>query len=200
MKPDYDAMKKKDNELKRLALSKIPDDSSTDKNLLIDRLFDSYVQISAPMNPPIEIRMITMDSMGRDGARSRKPGNIILNLRKLLQIVPDITITAAGVTGPTWLLPFIALHIWNKLWTGSKVDLDQKHAVTICALWKNRNNENKISEEAGFEKANLIFQQLKLPVLSKSEYTQIINDFLYLNCIEIEEGIIWLREWVRVSY
>lgn len=199
MKPDYKALEKKKTELRNIALSQIPE-TATNRSSLVDKLFDSYIQLSPPKEPPLVSEMITVSSMGRRGGRSRKPGNIILNLGKLIQIVPDITITAAGVAGPTWLLPFIALHIWNKLWTNSKVDLDQKHAMIIYALWKNRNSENKIHEEAGYEKANSVFHKLELPDLSKSEYTQIINNLLDLECIEIEEGIIWLREWVRTTY
>ena len=201
MRADHEAMKQKHDQIRRVALSKVPEAAVSDRSAIVDKLFKSYIQLSAPMYPDVEIsEWITIESMGRDGGRSRKPGNIILNWRKLIQFVPDLTITAAGLAGPTWLLPFIDLHIWNKLCAGSKVDLDQKHAVTIYALWRNRNNERKISEEAGFEKTNSILRELKLEELSKSEYTKIINDLLDMDCIEIEEGIIWLREWVRTTY
>jgi hypothetical protein len=156
MEPDYKALEEKKTELRNLSLSQIPETVSN-RSSLVDKLFDSYIQLSPPKEPPLEMEWITLSSMGRGGGRSRKPGNIILNLRRLIQIVPDITITAAGVAGPSWLLPFIALHIWNKLWANSKVDLDQRHAVTIYALWKNRNSENKIPEEVGYEKTNSFF-------------------------------------------
>ena len=199
---DHKEMMEKNDELRRLGLSKFPDTAVTDKDAIVDQLFDSCIQLSAPMypKPTMSSRLIKLNSMGQNGGKSRKPGNIILNWRKLIQIVPDGTIIAAGATGPTWLLPFIALHIWNKLYTGSKIDLDQKHAVTIYALWMNRNKERRITEEIGFQKTNSTLHELKLKELSKSEYTKIINDLLDMDCIEIEGGIIWLREWVKITY
>jgi len=71
--------------------------------------------------------MITLRSFGDEGGTSRKPGNIFLNWRKLMDIVPDAAIATAG-------------------------------------------------------------------------YNKAINRLLAMECIEIDNGIISLREWVRVSY
>ena len=202
MEPDQEALEQKKSELRKLTLSCMPEDV-LDKEAMVDKLFDSYVQHSPPLQaaPSVRVHLITMSPFGRGGGISRKPGNIYLNWRNLIQLITDIAITAHGVTtGRTWVLPFIALHVWNTLWSKARVDFDQKDAMTIHALWKNRNSENKITEAAGLEKTNASLHEMKMDQLSKSEYTKIINRFLDLDCIEIEDGIIWLRESVKITY
>jgi hypothetical protein len=79
---------------------------------------------------------------------SRKPGNIVMNWRKLIDVTPDVTIAAAGATGgPAWLLPFIGLYIWNKLWCGAKVEFSKSEAIVILALWKNRDARKKMKKK-----------------------------------------------------
>jgi hypothetical protein len=145
--------------------------------------------------------MITLGSFGDEGGTSRKPGNIFLNWRKLMDIVPDATIAAAGaMTSPAWLLPLIGLYVWNKLWRGAEEELTNVEACTICALWKNKDSRNRISEDDGFTATNTLRAHHGLPQLTRVEYNKASNRLLAMDCIELSNGIIWLREWVRVSY
>ena len=203
MEPDYRALEKKEIELKDLAIKLCSNQiSDQPKNIdkYIDKLFGSVIQLSPPLEPPLVMECILLSSMGSRGGRSRKPGNIKLNFGNLVELVPDIALTAAGAAGSSWLLPFAALSIWNKLWSKANIELSQKHAVTIYALWKNRNHENKISEESGYKKAVSIFEALEIAAPSNREYTNIISDLSDMKCIELEGGIIWLREWVKTTY
>ena len=120
---------------------------------------------------------------------------------KLMDLVPDVTIAAVGAaTSPPWLLPFIGLYVWNKLWCSSREELSETEATIIYALWKHRNGEDKISEDEGFDRTNATRETTGLQRLNRREFDLSVNRLVQMECIEIEEGIIWLREWVRIEY
>jgi len=89
----------------------------------IYQLIDSFITITPPQNPPLLVHYITIARLGQAGGESRKPGNIILNWKRLFELVPDITIAGAGATEAQWLIPFAALYIWMKLWNVTSVNL-----------------------------------------------------------------------------
>lgn len=161
----------------------------------------AFARLTSPVEPEPVIKMITLGDFGDEGGTSRKPGNIFLNWRKLMDIVPDATIAGAGaIASPTWLLPLIALYVWNKLWRGAEEELTNVEACIMYALWKNKDGRSKITEEDGFAKTNALRTQHALPELANTEYNKAINQLLKMGCIEMSSGVIWLREWVRVSY
>lgn len=41
---------------------------------------------------------------------------------------------------------------------------------------------------------------MRLVVLTEAEYQRAVNRLVEMKCIELDDGIIWLREWVRVKY
>lgn len=200
MEYDYEALEQKKAELLRLAQQAIRAHTETAGDTA-ESVVDSFIRLTPPTKPEMVIEMITMDSLGRGGGRSRKPGNIYLNWRKLIDTIPDVTIAAVGgATAPGWLLPLIGLYVWNKLWCNSEEELTEVEATAICALWKNKNSDNRISEDDGYEKTNAHRKEMGLPLLSRSQFDAAMNRLLRMECIEIEEGIIWLREWVRKVY
>lgn len=200
MEYDYDALNKKKGELLRLAQQAIPAKIGAAGNSA-ESLVQSFIRLTPPTEPEIEIGFITMDSDGRGGGKSRKPGNIFLNWRKLFEIIPDVTIASmGGATAPGWLLPLIGLDVWNKLWCNAAEEISEVEATTIHALWKNRNSRKRISEDDGYVKTDILRNDMGLPSLSRSEFDVAVNRLLRMRCVKIEEGIIWLREWVRTSY
>ena len=165
------------------------------------RAAQAFARLTPPTLPEVTFERITLESLGRDGGSSRKPGNIFLHWQKLMALVPDATIAVAGaVTAPAWLLPFIGLYVWNKLWCSAKEELSEAEATTILALWKNKDASNRISCEDGYKKTNLQRHAMHLPELSWSAYNDVINRLLRMECIKMTDGVIWLREWVCISY
>jgi hypothetical protein len=153
------------------------------------------------MEPEPVIELVTVYSSRSPRGRSRKPGNILLNWRKLIDVVPDATLAGVGATAnPQWTIPLVGLYIWNKFWRGAEEELSDVEATVILALWKGRNSENKIGEDEGFVKTNEFRSTSSLPTLSRDDYTAAINRLLIMKCIEISDGIIWLREWVNIRY
>ena len=90
--------------------------------------------------------------------------------------------------------------MWNKIWRGSVEEFTDSEAVAVLALWKNRTEENKISEVDGFSKTNEIRASYSLPPLTNGQFATVIDRLVQIRCIELKDGTIWLREGVRVKY
>jgi len=199
MEYDYEAQKLKLAEIAAIANTALATVSCSDSNIA-EAAVSVFTRLTPPAKPELRFELITLSSLARRG-ESRKLGNIYLNWKKLCDLVPDVTIAAAGTaTAPAWLLPFIGLYVWNKLWCGAKEELTVDEATIILALWKNRDGRNKIPDEVGFEKTNAIRDQLGMPPLNRTAYELAIGRLLRMECIEMNDGVIWMREWVRITY
>ncbi|MGY2963139.1 hypothetical protein ACVWZP_004088 [Pseudomonas sp. TE36184] len=165
------------------------------------RALDAFTMLSPPVESEQYIQYIAVGSSRGSGGSSRKPGNLLLNWKKLMDIIPDISIASAGVAGSqTWLAALIGLYVWNKVWRGAEEPLSDIEATTILALWKSKDARRRISEEMGLEKTNEWRQILSLPPLTTDQYREVINRLLKMQCIKMDNGIIWLCEWVKVGY
>jgi hypothetical protein len=169
------------------------------------RLVDAFASVTPPQEPEVTIGLITISSLyDAPKASSRKPGNVLLNWRKLLDIVPDVSLAGLGAAtlpvAPQVAVALAGLYIWNKVWRGAVEEFSDVEAVTILALWEHRNEKNKISEQEGFAKTNEVRIRYALPPLTESQYASAINRLTSLQCIELDDGVIWLREWVRKKY
>lgn len=168
-------------------------------------LVDAFARVTPPEEPKVTIGLITISSLyGAPKASSRKPGNVLLNWRKLLDIVPDVSLAGLGAAtlpvAPQIAVALAGLYIWNKVWRGAVEEFSDVEAVTILALWEHRNDKNKISEPDGFVKTNEVRGRYALPPLTSNQYASAINRLVSLGCIELEGGVIWLREWVQKQY
>ncbi|SEO71931.1 hypothetical protein [Pseudomonas sp. ok266] len=169
------------------------------------RLVDAFASITPPEAPEFTIGLITINSLfDAPKARSRKPGNLVLNWRKLLDIVPDVSLAGLGAASlpvaPQVAVVLVGLYIWSKVWRGAVEEFSDIEAVTMLALWKHRNDKCKIAEPEGFVRVTQLRAHYALPPLTLGQYASAINRLVQLDCIELENGIIWLRECIRVKY
>jgi hypothetical protein len=125
-----------------------------------------------------------------------KPGNIRLNWRKLFEKAPELVLTGAGVT-QLWLIPFAALYLWNLVWSLAKIELSPDHGSTIYALWNVTPARRRFAEAEALEVVNRFRVESSFRSLSSDEFATLVNDLVRLDCIELSDGEIWLREWVR---
>lgn len=197
--PDRAAQQAKRKEIETI-LASLGEGHATLAPTQIKQLVDSFVTISPPLDPPLLITFTVMANLGRGGGNSRKPGNITLNWRKFFDLVPDVTLAGAGAVGTNWLIPFAALYIWVKLWNAATIKIDEKDAFILYFLWTHRNDEDRISEDEGFSKTNLLAEKHRMPSVKREAFDQAVNTLSSLDCIELKAGIIWLREWVRIKY
>lgn len=169
------------------------------------KLVDAFARITPPEEPEIRMELITISSLyDAPKASSRKPGNVVLNWRKLLDIVPDVSLAGLGAAtlpvAPQVAVVLAGLYIWNKVRRGAVEEFSDVEAVTILALWEHKDAKNKIPEQEGFAKTNEIRGRYALPPLALSQYVAVINRLVSLQCIELEDGVIWLCELVRTKY
>jgi hypothetical protein len=183
-------------ELKNSITSEISGLSDNDANLIIEK----YCRITEPKSENPTTEFLTIDSKKKKGS-SIKPGNIFLNMRKLIIDSSEIGLTIAGVAAQPYLIPLAALVIWNKVWSRIKIDLDESHAMTIKLMWENRDKErNWIEEEKAFRLYNDYLESLNRNTIVLREFQSILSDLERMKCIEkTGNGIWWLREWVKKS-
>jgi hypothetical protein len=197
--PDNAAQAVKQEELKEL-LNTFVETRAPHSTEKIERLIGSFIALRPPLDPPLEIKLIVMSDLGQGGAKSRKPGNITLNWRRLFELIPDVTIAGASAAESMWLIPFAALYVWMKLWKAAAVNIEERDAFVLYSLWLNRNERKRIAEDEAFSMTKSLAEKHDLPAITKKNFAQAIDKLLSLDCIEIDEGVIWLREWVRVTY
>jgi len=92
------------------------------------------------------------------------------------------------------------LYVWTKLWNAATIKIDEKDAFILYSLWTHRNDKDRISEDNGFLKTSLLTEKHGMPPIKREAFDQAVNTLSSLDCIELEGGIIWLREWVRIKY
>ena len=183
-------------ELHNIARESLREIININNDYIAKNVVDSMCDIILP-NAPHIMELIILDSKS---AISVKPGNILLNWRKLFDNIPDVVLTGAGVEAAPWLWPFAGLAIWNKVWSQIKIDLSEYHAVSMYAMWKNKNNKNCIDLSTARRKTNEILKLNNKNILKKREFYDILQDLTRMKCIEIDKGEVWLREWVIKKY
>ena len=168
--------------------------SEQDSGLIVDK----FCRIKEPEFKPPPIQYITLDSTKNTGS-SIKPGNILLNMRKLLIDSSEIGLTVAGVIATPYLIPLAALIVWNKVWSNIKVDLTEEHAMTIKLMWENRDTErNWIEERTIFKLYNEYLKSKNRNIILIEDFQKILSDLERMKCVEKSgEDNWWLREWVR---
>ncbi len=175
--------------------------SSDEEAAQVARAIDAFAHVQAPEAPEVSMRYITVQSLRPSGGTSRKPGNVLLNWRRLFNTLPELALGGVGATSvPRWLVPLACLHLWNRLNESAVEELSDVEASTITALWLNRRDDRKIDAESGFDVTNRHRRELGLESLTKMRYEQCLDRLQALRCVELRDGVIWLREWVRVPY
>jgi len=79
-------------------------------------------------------------AVGRPGTGgvSTKPGNVLLDMRKLFPLAANSALAVAGFPAAPWLLPVAAYALWCSLKTAAQVDLTKREGAVIWTMWHNR--------------------------------------------------------------
>lgn len=121
-------------------------------DLVAEYLLSGFARITEPQYDTT-VSYITLD--GRGGGVSRKPGNLVLNWRKLFDTSPDVAVAAAGfgAAGP-FVRGLIGLYIWNKVWRSMEEPISALEASVIEGLWCGRAGRKLIPEAEALEIVN----------------------------------------------
>jgi len=154
---------------------------------------------------PIKVRSVSFkqDSSGAiKSAISLKPGNITLNWKKLLISGAESTFpTIACVSNPI-LIPLAAIIIWNKIWAGIHIDLDQQHAFILWTMWHNCNDSQIIKMDSIPNLVKTECENQNVPLMNDKELSAILNDLEKIKCIKrSDDGAHWyLIEKAEIPY
>lgn len=202
-----DLMAQKTDELcsimgKEMEIAGIEEAEKSPSDLFHDLEKCGYLEITAPEEekPLLECIVLNRNS-GYEKGRSIKPGNIKLNMRKLVESIPAMTALIASIAWDINLLKVCsALTLWKSLRDVSTVDITRDQAIIMVALWQHCNDDHRIKTEKGFEVANSFYASIGDTTISTKKYHTILDQLVRLGCIEIDDDIIWLREWIRNGY
>ena len=161
-----------------------------------------FIYITAPEEEPPQMSFLTLDSLRnyKEG-KSMKPGNIRLNFRKLISAIPEIIPIGYGIANDAPILKICgALGLWKILRDVLTVEITKEQAFVMIALWNHCDSNHKIVLESGMAATNELRNRCSEPELTTHEYNRVIDDLITLECIEVTEGIIWLREWISRRY
>lgn len=193
--PDDEAENQKHHELVEIAHAVLNDAD------LATRVVSSLCRLSPPKDPPVVIEMMTVHSMGARGGQSRKPGNLLINMKSLVSEFGDIGLAGAAGAVDHRLVPLAALSIWNKLWAHTKIELTAEQASLVYAMWLQRDDGNLVSRADALGMCKLVYKNNGLPEPTSQDFDETVSMLLELGCIEWHKsGKIWLREWVRNTY
>ena len=70
----------------------------------------------------------------------------------------------------------------------------------IVALWRNCNSAHRISLDNGFAATEKLLEQYGEPEMTYLKYNIVIDSLVKMQCIELTEEVIWLREWISQKY
>ena len=184
-------------------LSNIFTGEYTSASTVFDNLVENgFISISPPLEKPPVMQFLTMDSLRNytDG-KSIKPGNILLNMRKLIESLPEVVTIRAGMVCDNNIVTICgALSLCLKLSDIATINISKEQAFVIVALWRNCDFDHKISLDDGFLSTNNLLKQYGEPDFTSLKYNIIIDSLIKIKCIELTEEIIWLRERISKNY
>ena len=120
-----------------------------------------FISITPPLEKPLTMQLLTLDSL-RDykNGSSIKPGNIVLNIKELIEAIPEVVSIGAGMVCDNLVITVCgAFSLWLKLRDIATVSITREQAFTIVALWKSCNSAHKISLDDGFIATNVLLKQ-----------------------------------------
>ena len=161
-----------------------------------------YLQITSPEEDPPMMHCLTMDSLRdyRQGT-SIKPGNIRLNMRQLISAIPSLVEVGISIATDIPILKICAaLNIWKSLRDIFTVEITKEQAFVIVSLWKNCDTYQRITLEKGYDATNKLLEKHGEMHFNSLKYNQIIDSLEKIQCVELDEGVIWLREWISKKY
>lgn len=167
-------------------------------------LIEKYAYISPPEKEDVgRIEFITFTPGGRGGGRSIKPGNVRLNMRKLMVAVAGGVLTVAGAISAPWTIPFAAIMVWDGVWSAIGIDINERDAAVLWTLWKHRDANNYVSEDGLLIAVNEELSANGRPNISQAELDESLELLSKISCVERASSIKgkwWLKEWVKVKY
>lgn len=165
-----------------------------------------FVTVSPPeaeITTEITRDLMTLRPGGHLGARSVKPGNVKLNMRKLVAAVAGGVFTTVGVLQVPWTAVLGALVVWDTLYSAATLELSEREAAVMWTLWQLKDENHTVSDAGLLEYVNATRKQFGRNELSRQELKDALTKLEQMGTIKRcsrDKSRWWLREWVRVAY
>lgn len=187
--------------IERTSISLREEDISA-KDILQSFLKSGGLVITPPQQEPPVMYMLVVDSLNNyNKGESIKPGNIKLNIRHLMEFLPDLTAATVGIAMDIPILKVCAaLNIWKMLRDVTTVEITKEQAIVVVALWDNCNQQQRITLEKGFECFRSLYENIEASNCTWEQYIKLISDLEKIGSLELDSNGIWLREWVSKRY
>ncbi|MBE9515083.1 MAG: hypothetical protein IMY79_02975 [Chloroflexi bacterium] len=166
-------------------------------------VINNLIQVTPPEKEKPALEFIIMLRGGRGGGRSIKPGNMVLNIRKLITAVAGGGLTVVTAVAIPWTAPLAAIVIWDRIWSNLKLELSEREAAIIWTMWMNRDDDNCVVDADLLVKVNSELAAYRRSSISRQELDDALETLKRMRCIERSRSdpSKWgLREWVRVTY
>jgi hypothetical protein len=150
---DYERAEQKRTELINIADKAILDymqendskGSETEIRAIASLIIEKFAKVSPPEKEDFDtVSFILLSAGGRGGGRSLKPGNVRLNMLKLMHALAGGVISVAAAVKAPWLVPFVAVRTWNDLWTSLNVNITEREAAILWTMWKYKDINNNM--------------------------------------------------------
>ena len=181
----------------------IPKANYIDSSIIYKELTEcGFITVTPPMGEPIRMSFLTMDSLKNyKSGKSIKPGNIKLNIKLLIDEILEILASITNQPIDTFISKiYIALNLWKAINKVLTVEITKDEAFVIVALWKYCDGRHKIDVEDGYNAVKELCKRYGEQEISKIKYHYTIDALVAIDCIELNEGIVWLREWIIKRY
>lgn len=164
-------------------------------------IINEFVDITSPEELAM-IHTLILDPLGNyNSGCSIKPGNIILNIKKLIDSIPSAIEMGVSLALDIPILKICAaLNLWRSFRDILSIQITKNQAFLIVSLWNNCDSEHRISIRSGFDCMNSLLEHYGEDLLSYTKYNYLLDSLEKIGCLKIDNGIIWLREWISKQY
>jgi hypothetical protein len=200
---DGEKAEAKRRELQGMIAQTLKDVPADEAGQLAAKAAEYFADITAPYWEPPPMELVTMGPKGHGGGVTVKPGNIVLNLHKLVRAIATGALTIAGTTAAPWTLILGALVTWDNLWSCLKLKINDVQACVLWSLWQARDARNTIAKASVLEAVQRERQAAGEQPLSQEQIDCALEDLAKMKCIKQSSSDPerwWLREWVKIKY
>ena len=193
----------KRQELQGLIARTLEHMSSDEAARLAAEVTEHLADVTAPYWEPPPMHLVTLHAGGRGGTTTTKPGNVVLNLRKLIVAIASGTLTIAGAMAVPWALVVGALVTWDALYSSLQLEITEVQGCVLWSLWKERDEGLTVAKADVFDAVRRERMAFGLQPLTAQEVDYALEELVRMGCIRQsvnDVGRWWLREWVRIKY
>lgn len=187
--------------IERTSIS-LREENISSKDIMQSFLKSGVLLITPPQQEPPMMHMMIIDSLSNyNKGESIKPGNVKLNIRHLIESLPDLTAAAVEIATDIPILKVCAaLNIWKMLRNITTVEITKEQAIAVVALWNNCDQQQRITLEKGFECFKSLYENIETSNRTWEQYIKLITDLEKIGSLKLDSNGIWLCEWVSNRY